>query len=100
MNLPLLRILDANFNRAREALRVLEDYARFVLDDAFLSGQLKQLRHDLATALASLPAGLLLEARDTLHDVGTALSTKQELERGSIVAVVAANMKRLQEALR
>ena len=35
---PLLRLLDANANRAREALRVLEDYARFVLDDADLSG--------------------------------------------------------------
>ncbi len=27
-----LRILDANFNRAREALRVMEDYARFALE--------------------------------------------------------------------
>src|SRR5258706_9772902 len=50
MNLPLLRILDANFNRAREALRTVEDYARFVLDNASLSGELKQLRHDLSAA--------------------------------------------------
>jgi len=40
MNLAVLRILDANFNRAREALRVVEDYARFVLDDGHLSGTL------------------------------------------------------------
>ena len=33
MNGPLLRLLDANANRAREALRVLEDYTRFVLND-------------------------------------------------------------------
>src|SRR5262249_8363240 len=67
------RILDACANRAREALRVLEDYCRFVLDDAFLSRELKSLRHDLTGVLAELPDSLLLEARDTLHDVGTAV---------------------------
>src|SRR5437588_2956 len=94
------RILDASANRAREALRVLEDYARFALADAFLSGQLKQLRHDLAQALGLLPASLLLESRDTLHDVGTAISTETEWQRPSLPAVVQANAKRLQEALR
>src|SRR5205814_658188 len=49
------RILDASANRAREAIRVLEDFVRFSLNDAFLSRQLKQLRHDLAEVLADLP---------------------------------------------
>src|SRR6059058_6219844 len=49
----VLRLLDANANRAREALRVVEDYARFVLDDAGLSEELKGLRHELATATRS-----------------------------------------------
>ncbi len=96
----LARILDASANRAREALRVLEDYTRFVLADALLSEQLKVLRHGLAEALAALPADLLLQARDTLHDVGTAITTPKELDRPSLQAVVAANAKRLQEALR
>jgi len=43
------RLLDADFNRAREALRVVEDYARFILDDARLSQAAKQLRHDLCS---------------------------------------------------
>ena len=60
-----LRILDACANRAREGLRVVEDYCRFVLDDAFLCGELKRLRHDLTAALAVLPAEHLLEARET-----------------------------------
>lgn len=94
------RILDASANRAREALRVLEDYARFTLNDAFLSGQLKQLRHDFAQALQLLPANLLLQSRDTLGDVGTAISTAEEMERPSLAAIVAANAKRLQEAMR
>ncbi len=51
----ILRLLDASANRGREALRVVEDYARFVLDDAHLTGCLKVLRHDLTAALACLP---------------------------------------------
>jgi thiamine-phosphate pyrophosphorylase len=98
--LDTARILDAAANRAREALRVVEDYCRFVLDDAFLSGELKRLRHELASALGELPAAWLLTARDTLGDVGTAISTPQESQRQSLTAVVEANLKRLQEALR
>jgi thiamine-phosphate pyrophosphorylase len=94
------RALDASANRAREALRVAEDYCRFCLDDALLSGELKCLRHDLTAALAELPGELLLEARETLRDVGTTLSTAAERERHSLRQVAHANLKRLQEALR
>jgi thiamine-phosphate pyrophosphorylase len=94
------RLLDASANRAREALRVIEDYCRFVLDDAFLSGELKRLRHDLTEALLVLPGGHLLEARETLRDVGTGLSTVQEQQRYSLRAVAQVNLKRLEEALR
>lgn len=94
------RIIDANANRAREALRVIEDYCRFALDDAFLSLETKQLRHDLQEALAGVLVLELLESRETRRDVGTAHSTPQELERNSLQAVVHANLKRLQEALR
>lgn len=94
------RIVDASANRAREALRVLEDHARLVMNDAFLSRRLKELRHGLAQALGELPGGLLLTARDTQHDVGTTISTPHEQERATIGDVVHANAKRLQEALR
>jgi thiamine-phosphate pyrophosphorylase len=94
------RILDACANRAREALRVVEDYCRFSLDDRFLSGEFKKLRHDLVQTLDLLPSSVLLEARETLRDVGTSLSTQGEEQRYSLVAVVQANLKRLEEALR
>jgi thiamine-phosphate pyrophosphorylase len=42
----------------------------------------------------------LLAGRDTLHDVGTPISTAEEWERPSLAAVVQANAKRLQESLR
>ena len=94
------RIVDASANRVREALRVLEDHCRFVLGDALLSATCKEIRHGLAAALAELPAGLLLAARDTEHDVGTAISTESERSRDSLAAIVAANAKRLEEGLR
>ena len=94
------RILDACANRAREGLRVIEDYCRFVLDDAFLSRTLKEWRHDLTSALAELSPSLLLEARETQHDVGTELTTPSEQERASLRQVVQVNVKRLQESLR
>src|SRR5262249_15148617 len=78
----------------------LEDHCRFALEDRLLSGELKQLRHDLAEQLGLLPAGLLLEARETQRDVGTALTSGREQQRVSPRAVVQANCKRLQEALR
>lgn len=94
------RIVDANLNRARESLRVLDDYARFLLNDAFLTGQFKRLRHRLAEATATLPAHLLLGSRDTRRDVGTSLSAAGEYTRTSTAKVAAINLKRLQESLR
>lgn len=94
------RILDASANRAREGLRVVEDYVRFVLDDSFLTRELKQLRHELTRALGQLGHRPLLASRETQHDVGTRVSTSQEKDRAEIVAVAAANFKRAQEALR
>jgi len=94
------RVLDANGNRAREALRVVEDYCRFVLDDAFLSGELKRLRHELTAALETVSLHWRLESRETLRDVGTAISTAREGERQTPLDVAHVNLKRLQEALR
>jgi thiamine-phosphate pyrophosphorylase len=96
-----LRIIDASANRAREALRVMEDVARFVLDDADLSAALKDIRHDVALALSdSADAGALLASRDTPGDVGTSISTPGEYRRENVGSVAAAAAKRLTEALR
>src|SRR5690242_17331773 len=95
----VLRILDANLNRAREALRVIEDYARFALNDKVLCGQLKQLRHDLAEATSGIVSDAILH-RDTPGDVGTANKTSTERSREDVGHVVVASGKRLGEALR
>ena len=90
------RILDASANRAREGLRVVEDYCRFALDNRFLVEETKQIRHALTSALGALP----IQARDTRRDVGTSVTTSQEGQRFSPRHVVRANLKRVQEALR
>lgn len=95
-----LRIIDAAANRAREGLRVMEDYARFALDDANLTRQLKECRHLLREALAALPAESLLRSRETEADVGTQISTQSETVRQSSLDVAQAACKRVQEALR
>ena len=74
----ILRVLDAAANRAREGLRVVEDYVRFVLDDRHLTGLCKQMRHDLTAALAGMPTTDRLAARETQADVGTVLTTAAE----------------------
>ena len=94
------RVVDANANRAREALRVLDDYVRFVLDDATLTAELKALRHELVDVLRQLPPSLLDEARETQFDVGTGISTPGEMTRRSAADVARINFKRLQEAVR
>lgn len=92
------RILDANANRAREALRVVEDYARFVLEDASVTRDLKALRHRVARVLLRLDARGI-RARDALRDVGREPDPGKTPYRSAAEAV-AANFKRLTESLR
>ncbi len=94
------RILDAAANRANEGLRVVEDYTRFVLDDAHLTKLLKELRHNFAEALAELPAVERHASRDTQEDVGTAISTSAENSRQDTWAVCQASLERTKQSLR
>ncbi len=97
----LARLLDAGFNRAREAVRVLEDAARFLLDDAALTETAKDLRHRLTAAALSLPvAGSFSLLRDTPGDVGTTMTAAGERHRTRPIDVVNAAFGRLSEALR
>jgi thiamine-phosphate pyrophosphorylase len=95
----ILRTLDANFNRAREGLRVVEDFVRFGLNDAGLSQALKSIRHELALTTASV-ADRAVAHRDVGADVGTAISTPSEGARPGERELVLANCKRLGESLR
>jgi thiamine-phosphate pyrophosphorylase len=95
----MLRLIDANFNRASEGLRLLEDVARFLLDDAGLSEQLKSLRHSILGGDLTFQRKLLL-ARDSVQDVGAFAPVPDELKREDLPAIVIANARRAQESLR
>ncbi|GAB4147028.1 MAG: thiamine phosphate synthase [Cyanobacteria bacterium J069] len=90
------RILDANLDRAREGLRIIEEWCRFGLNDAALTTDCKDLRQ----AIAQWHTADLRAARDTPGDPGTALTHAAEMERPSLDALLQANLCRVQEALR
>ena len=128
-NASAMRIIDANLNRAREALRVMEEYARLGLDDAGLSAAIKETRHALGQAVSefeqraalgpqdratrkSTPLnpplvrgegdvrGSLLAHRDIVGDVGREVGTPAEYQRADALHVALTAGKRLSEALR
>ncbi len=100
MDQRILRTIDANLNRAREALRVLEEHARMVLDDRKLTERIKQLRHAIATAGCAFDTHSLLSSRDIQNDVGTTIATLTEATRRNEADVAAAAAKRAAEAMR
>lgn len=99
MSSPVFRLLDANFNRASEGLRVAEDTARFVLDDADLSASLKALRHELA-GMARAVGLPLVSGRDSVADVGRESGVRVGAGQRELTDIVRANLKRAQESLR
>ena len=92
--MPVIRVLDANINRAAEGMRVLEDIARFILENQYLFDSIKQCRHNLREQSPSL------YSRNTSGDVGTNNSTTQEKSRGSLHDIALAASNRCSEALR
>jgi thiamine-phosphate pyrophosphorylase len=90
------RILDANFDRAREGLRIIEEWCRFALDLPVMANECKQMRQELG----SWHTPEIRSARDTARDVGTTLSHPREEQRTSIAQLLQANFCRIQEALR
>jgi thiamine-phosphate pyrophosphorylase len=96
----IYRILDANFNRIREALRVIEDCGRFILNDPAITAMAKHFRSDLKELLADMPHCEFIISRDIAGDIGTELSSPSEPQRENVQDVATAACKRLTESLR
>jgi thiamine-phosphate pyrophosphorylase len=92
---PLHRVIDANLNRLKEGIRVIEDMARYADNNKALSSRLKNLRH-LAKIDDIQP---LLKSRDAQNDV-LRPTIESEMERSSIESIIIANYKRAQESSR
>ncbi len=97
----VLRILDANFNRSREGLRVCEEVFRFLAEDPALARRLKKTRHGVTRVMKSLPVAysVFLDARDVRGDSGKAPSRLEKKRRG-VADLFYANIERVKESLR
>ena len=91
----IFRIIDVNSNRAREATRVIEDYARFILEDATLSAKARSIRHNLVVILKPC-SRQMLASRDIQSDIGKETPTTAKTNP----EIVISNFSRLGEALR
>jgi thiamine-phosphate pyrophosphorylase len=97
----IYRIIDANLNRAREGLRVVEEVARFIWEDEKLSKGLKNLRHKLTKiSRESFDQRFLLQCRDSQSDLGARGMGFYEGKREDVQGIVQANLRRTEEALR
>ncbi len=95
-----LRIIDANYNRCREGLRVMEEYCRFILDNEGLTARTKTVRHELSRLIDLIPVRDRLQQRNTPGDVGTSITLATEANRQSLESVLTAAVCRVSEALR
>jgi len=95
----MLRIIDANLDRIGEGLRLLEDVARFLLNDGALSQQLKTMRHELLRGDWPFHQQLI-QSRDSESDVGINIEAPGEEKQRELPITVMANARRVQESLR
>ncbi|MDR3112535.1 MAG: thiamine-phosphate pyrophosphorylase [Elusimicrobiota bacterium] len=95
-NKKIKRLIDANLNRCREGLRVVEDILRFVLNDEVLYKKVRKLRHNVDAVLRDYYEDLI-KTRDIAKDCGR---TILEAEKKTLLGIIAANLKRVQESLR
>ena len=98
-NSSLFRIVDVNLNRLAEGLRVLEDIARFTLDDASLSARLKSWRQQIRILPENLDRQVLWN-RHSDEDFGKDNPVEESAKTRDLFSLISANGKRAQEALR
>ncbi len=95
----MYRTIDANINRLREAIRVIEDILRFEYDDLLLFQDFKKIRHSIEDFLQGIEIDLL-NSRGSDSDVGIKNVVEGENIRESMYSIVKANFIRAEEAAR
>jgi len=91
----LYRVIDANLNRLKEGIRVIEDIARYSQNNKDIATQLKALRHQSRVDELEL----LLNSRDSINDV-LRPTVASEMNRSDLSSIMIANYKRAQESSR
>ena len=102
MDEKFARIVDANCNRVREAIRVIEDVLRFHVESQALSASLKDERHEICAACDVVLRENLdgLRARDVASDPGSDSMTESEAARAGWKEILMSNFRRAEEGLR
>ncbi|OGS35195.1 MAG: hypothetical protein A2293_02280 [Elusimicrobia bacterium RIFOXYB2_FULL_49_7] len=96
----LFRVVDANFNRLREGLRVVEEIERLVRSNKKTFPILKTLRHQISGCEKKVSVRIRLLARNSSGDPGRRITCGLESKRASLSELTTANFKRCQEAAR
>ncbi len=90
------QIIDANLDRAREGLRVLEDWARFAVGRKDLVKSIKNFRQNLGKHHLKV----YKDSRNYITDQCAGLSHPEQFKRNNSSSIICSNAARVQEALR
>jgi thiamine-phosphate pyrophosphorylase len=100
-NNKIYKLIDANFNRANEGLRVIEEYYRFINPDSETQKLFKNIRHSLYKNINKLFGYYnLLQNRNTKDDQGSKYSIETESSKSAVNEILISNFKRVQESMR
>ena len=95
-DLRINQIIDANLDRAREGLRVLEDWARFGLGENDFVTKIKNYRQ----ILGKNHLGVYKQSRNYVEDQFKGLTHEEQKNRNTPEQIICSNAGRVQEALR
>ena len=95
-DLRIYQIIDANLDRAREGLRVLEDWARFGLGKEKYVEKIKNFRQ----ILGKNHLEVYKQSRNFIEDECKGLTHQEQFKRNTPDQIISSNAGRVQEALR
>ena len=95
-DLRIFQIIDANLDRAREGLRVLEDWARFGLGQNDYVSKIKNFRQ----ILGKNHLEIYKKTRNLHEDLCKGLTHYEQFNRKNPEQIISSNAGRVQEALR
>ena len=93
------RVIDANFNRSKEGLRVVEDILRFILENDTLRKKVRRLRHGLDEISKEKILKESILSRDAGSDIGRE-TDHLEIKRDNVNSLLYINLQRVKESLR
>ena len=95
-DLRIFQIIDANLDRAREGLRVIEDWARFGLGKEKYVEKIKNFRQ----ILGKNHLKVYKQSRNYIEDKCKGLTHQEQINRNTPEQIISSNSGRVQEALR